>query len=66
MNPDRLLVIAMYCVLGGVVLMFAGNQLAGNANLGFLSPIALWAGVGLTLVAGVLALLSKRKTKDDE
>jgi hypothetical protein len=41
MNPDRLLLIAMYCVLGGVVLMFAGNQLAGNANLGFLSPIAL-------------------------
>jgi hypothetical protein len=66
MNPDRLLLIAMYCVLGGVVLMFASNQLAGNANLGFLSPIAFWAGVGLTLVACVLALLSKRKSKDDE
>lgn len=66
MNADRLLLIAMYCVLGGVVLMFASNQLAGNANFGFLSPIAFWTGLGLTLVACVLALLSKRMTKGDE
>lgn len=61
MNPDRLLLIAMYCVLGGVVLMFAGNQLRGNPNLGFLSPIALGAGIGLMLIAGGVALLSRRK-----
>lgn len=44
MNPDRLLLIAMSCVLGGVVLTFAGRQMAGNVNFGFLSPWATGGG----------------------
>ena len=65
MNPDRLLLFAMYGVLAGVVLMFAGNQLAGNPNFGFLSPVALWTGIGVMLAAGVCGFLAWRR-KDGE